>query len=235
MSIHSLACLKLKLLCQEHTLGERPDPRINRDALGLELLAQGPEVLERVGEDLDELVVLELRLGVLVLRKGHVDGDVDHAQVGVAEAGVVEHDGRRLRDDADVARLLAQLADGGLLGRLAGVDEPRGDLERDAVDGRAVLPLQDNVLGAGGGVAQDGDDADAVNVAAGGAAAALGGLPGARLAGLVLVVDPGAALGGRKGREWWRCEVSVCRYSLYQLDPAGLLVWLRLVRDGALS
>ncbi|KAF1739193.1 Nudix hydrolase 14, chloroplastic [Beauveria bassiana] len=156
---------KLELLRQEHALGQRPDAG---------LLAEVPEVLERVGKDLDELVVLELGLRVLVLGRGDVDGDVHHAQVGVAEARVVEHDGRRLGDDADVARLLAQLAQGGLLGRLAGVDEARGDLERHAVNGRAVLALQHNVLGAGGGVVEDGDDADAVNGARGGALATLG-------------------------------------------------------------
>lgn len=184
-TVHS----KLELLSQQHALCQGSYAGINGDALGLELLAQVPEALERRGKHLDELVVLELRLGVLVLGQGHVDRHVDHAEVGVAEPGVVEHHGRGVGHDPDVARLLAQLAHGGLLGRLAGVDEARGHLERDAVDGRAVLLLQDNLLARG--LLEDGDDADAVNVAALGPRGALGGLPCSGLAGLVLVVDSG--------------------------------------------
>lgn len=112
----------------------------------------------------------------------------------------VEHDGRRLRRDTNVPRLLLELPHGSLLGGLPLVDEPCGDLDADLVDGRAVLLLQDD-LGAGG-LLEDGDDADAVDVAGLGTGAALGGLPGARGAVLVGVVDLG------------------------ELDPAGFCVGL---------
>ncbi len=124
-------------------------------------------------EHLDELVLLELGLGILVRGQSHVDGDVHHAQVRVAEAGVcqspgqsttesgtgvkkgdrqtIEHDGRRLQHLGNVARLLLQLADGGLLGGLAGVDQAGGELDDDLVDGGAVLFLEDD-LGAWEGI-----------------------------------------------------------------------------------
>lgn len=127
-----------------------------------------------------------------------------HRSLPRTAAHTVEHDGRRLADDADVPRLLAQLAHGGLLGGLACVDEARGHLDGDLVDGRAVLLLQDD-LGTGGPV-EDGDDADAVDLAARGPGAALGRLPGAVLPVGVLVgeldeLDPGGLAVGLGGIE----------------------------------
>lgn len=71
--------LKSKLLGQLDPLSESAHPRINGTALGLETLTFLPELRQRHDEDLDELVLLERRFGVLVLGEGHVDGEVDHA------------------------------------------------------------------------------------------------------------------------------------------------------------
>jgi hypothetical protein len=57
----------------------------------------------------------------------------------------VEHDGRALGRLADISRLLPQLAHGALLRRLALVDQPGGDLDRDGVDRRAELLLEDDL------------------------------------------------------------------------------------------
>jgi len=56
----------------------------------------------------------------------------------------VKHDGRRLQHLGHVPRLFLELADGRLLGRLALVDEPGGDLDDDLVQRRAELLLEDN-------------------------------------------------------------------------------------------
>lgn len=117
-----------------------------------------------------------------------------HAQVRVAEARVVVHDGRRLGHHADVARLFLELAHGGLFGGFARVDEAGGDLDDDLVDGWAVLLLQDNLLARG--LVEDGDDANAIDVCAGGASASFSGFPGSLGAFGVLVRD--AVEGNRK-------------------------------------
>lgn len=57
----------------------------------------------------------------------------------------IEHDGRRLGDLAHVARLLPELADSCLLGRLAVVDQAGGDLDDDLVYGGPVLLLQNKL------------------------------------------------------------------------------------------
>jgi hypothetical protein len=84
----SLPSLQLKLLGNLDALSQRSHPRVNRIPFSLQLLTLGKQVSQRHGEDLDELAVLELRLRVLVRRQAHVDADMDHLQVGVAEPGV---------------------------------------------------------------------------------------------------------------------------------------------------
>jgi len=70
------------------TLRKRCDTGIDGVAFGLKTLAFGPQMRQLDVEDLDELALLELRLGVLVLGQLRIDVDVHHAQVGVAETGV---------------------------------------------------------------------------------------------------------------------------------------------------
>lgn len=113
----------------------------------------------------------------------------------------IKHDRRGLRHLANVSSLFLELADGSLLGRLTLVDESRRDFDADLVNGRTVLFLEDD-FGAGG-LLEDGDNADAVNLAVLGAGAALGGFPGASVTVLVVVVD------------------------LDELDPASLALALR--------
>lgn len=119
-------------------------------------------------EYLDELILLQLRLKVLVLREVHVDGHVDHLDIGVAKAGIcglvsyfsndhiengeewgsrytIEHDRRALRDLAHIPRLLLELAHSRLLGCLTLIDQPGGDLNGDFVYGWTVLLLEDNL------------------------------------------------------------------------------------------
>lgn len=56
----------------------------------------------------------------------------------------VEHDGRGFEDFCDITRLLLELSDGGLLGRLALVNQAGGQLDDGLANGRAVLFLEDN-------------------------------------------------------------------------------------------
>lgn len=172
---------------QENSLGERADPGVDSVPLRLEPLALIPEVVERHSEDLDELVLLELGLWVFILRQVHVDVDVDHAQIRVAEAGVVVHDGACFGNYADVARFLAKLADSSLLGCLALVDETSGDLYGDEVNRRAVLLLQEELPTAGRRVREDRDNPNTINVGGRRAGAALGRFPDAARAIGILV------------------------------------------------
>lgn len=81
-------CLQLELLRDLDTLRQRPDPSVDGVPFGLQPLELGPQLGQRHGEDLDELVFLQLGLEVLVLGEAHVDCDVHHAEVRVAEARV---------------------------------------------------------------------------------------------------------------------------------------------------
>lgn len=80
--------LKLELSGYLDALGEIGDARVNSVALGLKLDTLLPQISQPDEEDLDELVLLELGLEILIFREAHIDRDMDHAQVGVAEAGV---------------------------------------------------------------------------------------------------------------------------------------------------
>lgn len=86
-SIRKLA-LETKLPRQFESFGQRADPGINGIPLGLELLALVPQTAQRHVEHLDKLILLELWLEVLVLGEAHVDGDVNHDDIGVAEARI---------------------------------------------------------------------------------------------------------------------------------------------------
>lgn len=88
---------------------------------------------------------------------------------------------------AHVARLLAELAHGGLLGRLALVDQAGRQLDDHPIGGRAELLLEQQ-LGPRR-LLEDGDDLDGVDGAALGLGGALGGLPGSQVAPLVMVGD----------------------------------------------
>lgn len=191
--------LQLHLLSDVDTLGKVPDPRVDRATLLLQPLTLLPELRQRHRKHLDELALLQLRLGVLVLRQAHVDGDVHHLQVRRAETRVVPHDGAGLARDAHVARLLPELAHGGLLRRLPGVDETRGDLDGDGVQRGAVLLLEDD----GGSLRQveDGQDADAVDLGGGRACRALRVLPRSLYAIGILVCCPAAGQYGRAGEK----------------------------------
>lgn len=70
------------------TLGQCADPGIDRVSLRLELLALFPELAEGDEKYFYELVLLQLGLELLVLRQAHVDCDVHHPQVRVAEPGI---------------------------------------------------------------------------------------------------------------------------------------------------
>ena len=89
-------------------------------------------------------------------------------RVGDLNSGklTVEHDGGGLGNTPDVARLLPELTDGGVLGGLALVDQPRGHLNAHLVHGRAVLLLEDDLRARGGPSLHDGQDAHPVDVAA---------------------------------------------------------------------
>lgn len=65
--------------------------------------------------------------------------------MGVGTRRTVEHDRRGRADGADIPRLLLQLPNGALLGRLARVHEASRDLDRDALHGRAELLLEDDL------------------------------------------------------------------------------------------
>jgi hypothetical protein len=80
--------LQLEALGDLDAFGKSGDSRINGTAFSLQALALVPELRHGDMEDLDVLVILQLRHGVLVLGKAHVNGHVDHAHVGVAKAGV---------------------------------------------------------------------------------------------------------------------------------------------------
>lgn len=80
--------LQTQLPHQLNALRQGPHSGIDRIPLCLEPLRLLEQRRQRHGEALDKLVVLELRLRVLVLQEGHVDADVDHVEVCVAEAGV---------------------------------------------------------------------------------------------------------------------------------------------------
>ena len=80
--------LYFELLGQLDALGQSADPRVDAESLGLQLLALFPQVLQGYVEDLDELVLFQLGLEVLVLGKAHVDGNMDHSEIGVAESGI---------------------------------------------------------------------------------------------------------------------------------------------------
>jgi hypothetical protein len=56
----------------------------------------------------------------------------------------VEHDGRDFGHLCDIAGFFLHLADGGLLGGLAGVDQAGGDFDDDLVQRRAVLLLEND-------------------------------------------------------------------------------------------
>jgi hypothetical protein len=225
---------QLELAGKEDALGNIGDSGVDSAAVPLPLLALLPQVAEGHREDLDELVVLEVGLGVLILGQGHVNGDVDHAEVGVAEARVVEHDGGGEIGRADVARLLAQLANSGFLRRLAGIDEARGHLDADHVDGGAVLALDDE-LGTGG-LVEDSDDADAVNIAVGWSRAALSRLPGPGDF-VCILIGESVGEGGSRGARGLagRCErgrrglVGLVRFvenGLDEFDPSRVIVEL---------
>ncbi|CRK17454.1 hypothetical protein BN1708_012060 [Verticillium longisporum] len=144
------------------------------------------ELRQRHDHPLDVLSVVQalLRLRLILLE---LDLDHDHLHAGVGHAGI----GRLRRADAEdlalVARLLLELADGGLLGRLVGVDEASGPFDGVGVEGRPVL---DDEHGGGrlGRVEEDVAHGDGVDA---GLARRLarGDLPGARLADLIDVVD----------------------------------------------
>jgi hypothetical protein len=78
-----------------HAHRQRADTGVDRDlVLPLQPHQVRPQTGQRQREGLDELVLLELgpqRLG-LVARIRRVDAHGHHLRVGVAEAGVVEHD-----------------------------------------------------------------------------------------------------------------------------------------------
>lgn len=124
----------------------------------------------------------------------------------------IKHHRRNLQHLAYIARLLLELADGGLLRRLALVDEAGRNLNHHLVERGAVLFLEDHLEAwdpneaknqgsgrqgmAGWGVRptgfflQDGNDAYAVDVAVLGARPAFRRLPGARDAIGVFVRSP---------------------------------------------
>lgn len=82
------AHLQGELLAQLDALGEGTDAGVDGAALALKAPAGFPEVGKGNVEDLYELVGLKLRDWALVLREVHVDFNVDHAEVGVADSGV---------------------------------------------------------------------------------------------------------------------------------------------------
>lgn len=99
-----------------------------------------------------------------------------HPQICITEPGVIKHDHARLARHAHIARLLTQFSHGGFFGCFTGVDEAGGDLDADLVERGAVLLLEDDF--GGGGFAEEGEDADAVDVAVFGAGGAFGVFPG---------------------------------------------------------
>ncbi|KIH86370.1 hypothetical protein SPBR_08657 [Sporothrix brasiliensis 5110] len=142
---------------------------------------------QRHNHPLNVLAVLETLLGRHAVVLGQVHVHHDQLHVGVAHARVGSLRRAHARHATLIARLLLELAHGGLLGRLIGVNQPCGPLDRVGVQGRAVLNHNERRRRAPG-MAQNiahGDGVD-TRLAAG---LARGDLPGAALAGLVDILD----------------------------------------------
>jgi len=82
------AGLKPKFLCDLNTLGQVGYPCVDGVSLGLKLDAFVPQIDQLHMKDFDKLVLLQLGLQVLIFRQTHVDANVDHFEVGVAEAWI---------------------------------------------------------------------------------------------------------------------------------------------------
>lgn len=80
--------LELEPLRNLNAFRHGSNPSIKDIICGLPLPALGPQVGKWDRERFDELVFLELRLGVLVDGLREVDSDMDHAEIGVAETGI---------------------------------------------------------------------------------------------------------------------------------------------------
>lgn len=79
---------QLPSLCELDTLRQRADPRIQNVAFLLELHTFVVEICQRHSKSLNELSGLETWLRILILWERHVDRDLDHLEVRVAEAGI---------------------------------------------------------------------------------------------------------------------------------------------------
>ena len=124
------------------------------------------------------------------------------------------HD-QRTTHPALIPRLLAQLAHGRLLRRLALVDQAGGELDADGVDGRPVLQHDHGGRGfCPRGVAQNGRNGDGVDAAAA-SGFACGGFPGAVFAGLV-GGEGGLALVWHRGSDGGAARA-------YLVDPLDVL------------
>ncbi|KAI9155599.1 oxidoreductase [Paramyrothecium foliicola] len=162
-------------------LGRHDEPRL------LGVLDQAVVKLgQRHNDALYALAVVQALLGqVVALAQLGLDHDELHVGVGHARVGGL--DGADAEHAAVVARLLLELAHGGLLGRLLGVDEAGGPLDRVGVERGPVLD-DDHGRRRPRGVQQD--VAHGHGVDAGLAPRLAGGhLPGARGADLVGVLD----------------------------------------------
>lgn len=63
-------------------------PRVYCITFRLQLFAFVPQSAQRHQEDLDKLAILQFRFENLVLGEAHIDGDVNHPQIRVTEAGI---------------------------------------------------------------------------------------------------------------------------------------------------
>lgn len=82
--------LQLPPFRELNPLRQRRNTRINGIPLILKLLALHIQIPQLDIEDLNELILLQLRDGVLVLLKTEINGHMHHLRVGVAEAGICE-------------------------------------------------------------------------------------------------------------------------------------------------
>jgi hypothetical protein len=71
-----------------YAFGKSTYASVDRIALLFEFSTHIPKPLQGYGKGFDELAFFERRLRILVLWEGHIDGDVNHLKVCVAEAGI---------------------------------------------------------------------------------------------------------------------------------------------------
>jgi len=129
------------------SLGQPTDSGVDGVAVLFKVTAGLPQVAQRHGEALDELIGLELRLRRTIARVVQVDRHIDVVQIRVAETWIVEHYTASLRGHylPDIPRLFFQFSQRTLLDRLSCIDQACGKFDAHLTDRWPELLLQEDL------------------------------------------------------------------------------------------